>query len=154
MLRAASGTTASHVSDLVPEGVVHAVEMSPRAFQKLLTVAEARENLNPLLADAEKPETYARQVGDFDVLYQDVSQRDQVGIFLRNSVPLVPGGWGFLMVKARSIDVSARPKAIFQGVVEVLRGTDLKVLEVVRLDPYEKDHAAVIVRKAGRDRGA
>ena len=151
-LGAANGTTASHVSDLVPEGVVHCVEFSPRAFQKLLMIAEVRDNMNPILADAEKPESYARQVGEVDILYQDVSQRDQVGIFLKNARLLAPGGWAYFMVKARSIDLGARPKAVYQGVLELLRGTGLRVLEVVRLDPFEKDHAAVVVRKIGTDR--
>jgi len=145
-LGAASGTTASHISDIATQGVVHCIEFSPRAFQKLLSLSEIRHNMNPILADAEKPETYAREVGQVDILYQDVSQRDQVGIFLRNARLLVPGGWGFLMVKSRSIDVSENPKRVFQGVVERLRGTDLRVLDLTRLEPYEKDHAAVIVR--------
>ncbi|HKZ49090.1 MAG TPA: fibrillarin-like rRNA/tRNA 2'-O-methyltransferase [Thermoplasmata archaeon] len=146
-LGAASGTTASHLSDIATEGVVHCVEISPRAFQKLLAVAELRENMNPILADAVKPETYARQVGEVDVLYQDVSQRDQLGIFLKNARLLAPGGMGFLMVKSRSIDVAANPKRVFQGVVDALKGTGLQVLDVFRLEPYEKDHAAVIVRR-------
>jgi fibrillarin-like pre-rRNA processing protein len=146
-LGAANGTTASHVSDLVPGGVVHAVEFSPRAFQKLLTVAEQRENFNPLLADAANPDAYAREVGEVDILYQDVSQREQAEIFLRNARLLARGGSGFLMIKARSIDVGANPKAVYERVVEVLRGSGLKVLEVVRLEPYEKDHAAVLVRR-------
>jgi len=149
-LGAANGTTASHVSDLVPDGVVHCVEFSPRAFQKLLQIAEPRDNMNPILADAADPRAYVRQVGEVDVLYQDVSQRDQVGIFLKNAALLARGGWGFLMVKARSVDVGAAPKAVYQSAVEALRGTGLRVLEVVLLEPFEKDHAAVIVRKAGK----
>jgi len=146
-LGAASGTTASHVSDIATQGVVHCIEFSPRAFQKLLTLSEVRHNMNPILADAERPDTYAREVGEVDILYQDVSQRDQVGIFLKNARFLVPRGWGFLMVKSRSIDVSANPKRVFQAVVERLRGSDLRVLDLIRLEPYERDHAAVVVRK-------
>ncbi|MFQ5838807.1 MAG: fibrillarin-like rRNA/tRNA 2'-O-methyltransferase, partial [Thermoplasmata archaeon] len=41
-LGAATGTTASHISDLVPRGVVYCVEVSPKTFQKLLILSEQR----------------------------------------------------------------------------------------------------------------
>jgi len=48
-LGAASGTSVSHVSDVVgPEGMVYAVEFSHRSGRDLLNVAKKRTNLSPL----------------------------------------------------------------------------------------------------------
>src|SRR5207244_8321687 len=89
-----------------------AVEISPRSFRGLLALSEKRPNLIPILGDAAKPESYGARIGSVDVLYQDVAQRDQDGIFLRNLDLLRSDGIGFLMVKSRSADVSASPATV------------------------------------------
>jgi len=146
-LGAASGTTSSHVSDLCPEGKIFCVEVSPRSFRDLLTVASVRPNMFPLKADARHPEHYKAIVSEVDVVYQDIAQRDQERIFLSNvSNFLRPGGRGFLMIKARSIAVAERPDDIFRRINEVLTSTPgIKVLEKHRLEPFHKDHMAVVV---------
>lgn len=145
-LGAGSGTTASHVCDLVPGGRVFAVEKSREAFEQLLHLAQGRGNLIPLLADARTPETYAPRVGRVDLLYQDVAQRDQAAIFLAH-VPFLKGeGAGLLMVKARSVDVTALPKDVFRRVREALEEGGLTVEAVVPLDPHQRDHAAFALR--------
>src|SRR3972149_1789060 len=63
--------------------------------------------------DAARPESYQARVGHVDVLDQDLAQRDQEGIFPRNAGFLRPGGTGFLMLKARSADVSAHPREVY-----------------------------------------
>lgn len=144
-LGAGTGTTVSHLSDLVPQGTVHAVEVAPRAFEKLLRLAERRRNVVPILADARKPQVYHGLVGHADFLYQDVAQRDQTGIFLRNLPVLREDGFAVLMVKARSVDVTAEPEAIFGRARERLEDAGLLVDRVVPLHPYQKDHAALLV---------
>src|SRR2546428_776076 len=119
-LGAGSGTTASHVSDVCADGTVTAVEISPRSFRDLLALSEKRPNLVPILGDAAKPESYGGRIGSADILYQDVAQRDQDGIFLRNLDLLRSGGIGFLMVKARSADVSASPPTAFESTKRTL----------------------------------
>jgi len=58
-LGAASGTTVSHVSDIVgPEGVVYAVEFSPRSGRDLVNMSKKRTNIVPIVADARKPWEY------------------------------------------------------------------------------------------------
>ncbi len=146
-LGAAQGTTASHVSDIASSGVVYCVEIAPKAFQKLLRLAEQRANLIPILADARSPETYRDMVGEVDVLYQDVAQRDQASIFLRNAPLLKAGGGGILMVKARSVDVAASPSRVYSGEVNSLASGGLRVLSVTTLGSYQKDHAAIIVQR-------
>ncbi len=146
-LGAGSGTTVSHLSDLCPNGSVVAVEISPRAFRDLVTVAERRPNLLPLLGDAAQPATYRQHVGPVDVLYQDVAQRDQEGIFLQNSDFLRAEGTGFLIVKSRSADVAARPSDVYARIEGKLSARGLQVIDVRTLDPFETDHAAFVVRK-------
>jgi len=146
-LGAGNGTTASHVSDLCVQGTVTAVEISPRAFRDLLTLSEKRLNLVPILGDAAKPETYRAHVGSVDVLYQDVAQRDQGSIFLRNIEFLRSGGTGFLMIKSRSRDVAANPAVVYEMIRGQLRDAGLEVVDLRPLEPFEADHAALAIRK-------
>ena len=146
-LGAGSGTTASHVSDVCREGTITAVEISARAFRDLLRLAENRTNLVPVLGDATKPEAYGGRLGAVDVLYQDVAQRDQAGIFLKNIRWIAPGGTGYLMVKARSEDMAQAPARIFEAAKLELLNAGLKILDLRVLSPYQLDHAALVVQK-------
>ncbi|MBI5001618.1 MAG: fibrillarin-like rRNA/tRNA 2'-O-methyltransferase [Euryarchaeota archaeon] len=147
-LGAASGTTASHVSDLCPSGTVYCVEFSPKPFRKLMELCGRRKNMFPILADATKPESYAQMVGKVDIVYQDIAQRDQARILLRNTNAFLRDrGTAFLIVKARSVDVGSAPSEVYKGELETLRNGGLKLMEMVALDRFEKDHAAIVVRK-------
>ncbi|HEV2231348.1 MAG TPA: fibrillarin-like rRNA/tRNA 2'-O-methyltransferase, partial [Thermoplasmata archaeon] len=84
-LGASHGTTASHLSDLLPEAEIFLIERSPVSFAPLLALARRRTNLLPILADAQLPERYAADVGEVDLLYQDVAQRGQARIFRENA---------------------------------------------------------------------
>jgi len=146
-LGAGNGTTVSHLSDVSPGGTISAIEISSRSFRDLLNLAENRANIVPILADATKPESYGSRVGVVDVLYQDVAQRDQVGIFLKNAEWLRPHGVGYLMVKSRSEDVTAKPTHVYDAAKQELSVAGLTVLDVRALSPYQADHAAVVVQK-------
>jgi len=141
-LGAASGTTVSHVADFA--GATYAVEFAPRPTRDLLPVAEARENLFPLLKDARKPETYAHVVEPVDVLVQDVATRGQAEVANRNRQFLREDGRLLAVVKARSEDVTADPRDVFEGFLDALEGYE--VLETASLDPYHEDHLAVVAR--------
>jgi fibrillarin-like pre-rRNA processing protein len=144
-LGAAQGTTASHVSDIAREGVVYCVELSPRAMQSLLSIAEARENLIPILASASKPESYCYLLEKVDLVYQDIAQAEQTEILLRNlRAYLREGGYFVHVIKARSIDVAAEPGEVFERELEKLTGAGARVLQALRLEPYEKDHLFVL----------
>jgi len=145
-LGAATGTTVSHISDICRDGMVFAVESSPVSMKKLVELGEYRDNVIPVLADANHPDRYNVVVPQVDFVYQDVSQRNQVEIFVSNiSSYLKKNGFGLLMVKARSIDVSIEPREIYGVVCSQLEKKDLRILNVVELEPYEKDHVAVLV---------
>lgn len=73
-LGAASGTTVSHVSDIVgPTGVVYAVEFSPRSGRDLVNMSKKRTNVVPIVADARKPWEYRILVPMVDVVFADVA---------------------------------------------------------------------------------
>jgi fibrillarin-like pre-rRNA processing protein len=146
-LGAAQGTTASHVSDIAREGVVYCVEFSPRAMQSLLTLAEARENIIPILADASKPDSYSYLLEKVDVVYQDIAQAEQSEILLKNLRSYLKEGGHFMhVIKARSIDVTAKPEEVFEKEVKKLKEAGLEVIQKLRLEPYEKDHLFVLGR--------
>jgi fibrillarin-like pre-rRNA processing protein len=148
-LGAASGTTVSHVSDICSEGTVCAVEVSRRVFVNLLALAETRRNVLPILADASQPEAYANRVERVGVVYQDIAQRDQVPILLGNLRFMEERGTAVLMVKSRSIDVARRPEDVYREVEAELTQAGLRVLSTVPLDPFQRDHAAVVARREG-----
>ena len=102
-LGASSGTTVSYVSDLVPGGYVYAVEMSYDPFVKLVRLAEKRKNIIPILEDAGFPERYRFLVDSADLIYQDISQPDQVRIFNINGEAFPEAKYALLVLKARSL---------------------------------------------------
>ena len=145
-LGAATGTTVSHLSDILKNGTIYAVENSPTAVHDLLTVCEKRPNIIPILADANHPERYSTLVPSVDIVYQDISQRNQADIFTRNITSyLKKQGTGILMVKARSIDVALKPKQAYELVSTHLQQQKLHITKTLELAPYEKDHAAILI---------
>ncbi len=150
-LGAATGTTASHLSDIATEGSIYCVEISPFPFRKLVTLCETRYNMVPILEDANIPEAYEHLTGRVDIIYQDIAQRHQVDIFVKNLRLLKDNGTAFLMVKARSIDVSKSPEHVFSSVKDELREVGLKIVESKELAPYEKDHMAIAAELMNRE---
>ena len=140
-LGAATGTTASHVADIVgEEGAVYCVEFAQRSMRDLLSVCEKRGNMYPIMGDARQPEEYSDSVGKADVIYQDVAQPDQDDIFIRNSrMFLKKGGWGMIAIKSQSIDVTRQPKKIFEEFVRNV-SPEIDVREQIELSPYDLEH--------------
>lgn len=139
-LGAASGTTVSHYSDIVREGFIYAVEYSETVARDLVKLAERRDNIAPIIADARKTGEYQDLVGEVDIVYQDISQRDQAEILVKNAKEfLKQDGLALIAVKAQSISSSRDPEEIFGEVKEKL-DEEFEILEDKRLEPYEKDH--------------
>ena len=146
-LGVASGTTCSHISDIVGnEGHIWGVDFSPRPLRSLIeNLASRRRNISPILGDARDPEAYSSLLPMVDLIYADVAQPDQSRILSRNAeYYLRPGGWALLAIKSRSIDVTRPPEEVYGDEVEGLRRGGFEVLDVVELDPYERDHAMVL----------
>lgn len=144
-LGAASGTTVSHVSDIVgPEGLVYAVEFSHRSGRDLINVAKKRVNIIPIIEDARHPAKYRMLVGMVDVVFADVAQPDQARIVHINAQQFLKYGGNFVIsIKASCIDSTARPEAVFASEVAKLKEFRLKPKEQVTLEPFERDHCVV-----------
>lgn len=145
-LGAASGTTVSHVSDMVgPKGIVYAVEFSHRSGRDLINVAKKRTNVIPIIEDARYPNKYRMLVGMVDVVFADVAQPDQARIVALNAHSFLKNGGHFVIsIKANCIDSTAAPEAVFAKEVAKLRQEGFKPLEQITLEPYERDHAVVV----------
>ena len=147
-LGASTGTTVSHVSDIVgKDGFIFALDFAPRVVRDLVFVAEQRKNIAPILADANQPQKYIDKISQVDIVYQDIAQRNQLGIFLKNvNLFLKNGSYALLAVKARSIDVTKRPKAIFAEIKQKLE-KEVTIIDYRTLEPFELDHCMFICKK-------
>uniref|UniRef100_A0A8C5Q993 rRNA 2'-O-methyltransferase fibrillarin n=1 Tax=Leptobrachium leishanense TaxID=445787 RepID=A0A8C5Q993_9ANUR len=145
-LGAASGTTVSHVSDLVgPEGLVYAVEFSHRSGRDLINVAKKRTNIIPVIEDARHPHKYRMLLGMVDVIFADVAQPDQTRIVALNAHNFLKNGGHFVIsIKANCIDSTAAPEAVFASEVKKMQQENMKPQEQLTLEPYERDHAVVV----------
>jgi fibrillarin-like pre-rRNA processing protein len=150
-LGASSGTTVSHVSDIVgEEGVVYAVEFSPQVARKLIWLSESRNNIIPIISDARHPSRYAALVGGpIDIVYQDVAQSNQAQIFLDNLAAFCSlGAYGIIAIKARSIDSTSDINDVYNREIAKIAAKGMEIIDNVNLEPLEKDHRLVVVRKA------
>lgn len=148
-LGASSGTTVSHVSDIVgSQGVVYAVEFSPTIARALIRLASSRNNIVPIVDDARHPARYAPIVsGQVDVVYQDVAQPDQARILHDNVAAFCSyGAWAMIAIKARSIDSTSDLTQIYSRELSKLDGFGLEVIEKIDLEPFDKDHIFAVCR--------
>ncbi|MBI5390869.1 fibrillarin-like rRNA/tRNA 2'-O-methyltransferase [Candidatus Woesearchaeota archaeon] len=145
-LGASHGYTVSFLSDcLGGDGLILAVDIAPRVMRDLVFLCDQRKNIVPLLADANQPQLYP-ELPMFDVLFQDVAQRNQAEILLKNTTFLKKGGITILAIKARSIDITKNPVQIFKETKELI-AKQMDVLQMISLEPLEKDHAVIVARK-------
>lgn len=144
-LGAASGTSVSHVADLVgPEGNVYAVEFSHRSGRDLIGMATKRTNVIPIVEDARHPMKYRLLVPMVDVIFADVAQPDQARIVGLNAHMFLKNEGGVLIsIKASCIDSTAKPEVVFAHEVERLRAEKIKPKEQLTLEPFERDHCIV-----------
>ena len=147
-LGAASGTTVSHISDIIKDGCIFALDFAPRVVRDLVFVCEDRKNIAPIMADANHPESYAHLLfPQVDFVFMDIAQKNQTQIFVKNVKQfLKKSGLAMLALKARSVDVTQKPSSIFKIVREELR-QEFEIVDEKILDPYEKDHTLFLIRK-------
>jgi rRNA 2'-O-methyltransferase fibrillarin len=134
-LGAASGTSVSHVADIVgPTGTVFAVEFSHRSGRDLINMATHRTNVIPIIEDARHPLRYRMLVSMVDVIFADVAQPDQARIVGLNAHLFLKVGGGIVVsIKANCIDSTAAPEAVFAREVQKLRDERIKPLEQLTL---------------------
>lgn len=146
-LGAATGTTVSHVSDIVgKDGRIYAVELSERNVRNLIELCESRSNILPILSDAMRTENYDEVVEECDAIYQDISAKKQAEILLANSRFLKKGGFAYFVIKSQSIDISKAPKDVYKSELAVLE-KEFEVVESTSLEPYDSMHMFAILRK-------
>jgi fibrillarin-like pre-rRNA processing protein len=149
-LGAASGTTASHVSDIVGEdGHVHCIEFASRSLRELVnSVCILRHNMSPNLADARLPESYSRMLERVDIIYCDVAQPEQARLLADNADMFLPDyGWIILAIKAQSIDVTKEPSVVFKNETSILETRGFHIKQVVDIEPFDKAHLMVVAQK-------
>ncbi len=145
-LGAATGTTCSHVSDIVGnEGTVYCVEISERNMRELIKVCEKRENMIPLFSDARKTDSYGSEIDEVDVIYQDVSARDQAGILLANSRFLKKGGYAYVAIKSQSISVAKKPSEVYSDFFKEV-AQRFEVVEKIDIAPYDQKHMFAVLK--------
>merc|ERR1719482_1572461 len=145
-LGGASGTTVSHVSDMIgPEGVVYAVEFSHRPGRELTNMAKKRPNVVPIVEDARQPNRYRMLIGMVDVIFADVAQPDQARIVALNAHMFLKNGGSFVVsIKANCVDSTAAPEVVFASEIDKLKKEQCKPKEQLTLEPYHRDHAVVV----------
>jgi rRNA 2'-O-methyltransferase fibrillarin len=140
-LGAASGTSVSHVADIVgPTGAVYAVEFSHRSGRDLINMATRRTNVIPIVEDARHPMKYRMLMPMVDCIFADVAQPDQARIVALNAKMYLKQGGGkasagvllrsaptdsctgvLVSIKANCIDSTAPPEQVFASEVQKLR---------------------------------
>lgn len=152
-LGAASGTTASHISDIVgKKGYVYCVEFASRSIRQLVNnVCAFRPNMSPILADARLPERYLMLMEKVDSIYCDIAQPEQARVLSDNAdLFLMKGRWVMLAIKSQSIDVTKEPSEVYERELETLKTRSFRIAEIVHLEPYDRAHAMVVAQHLQR----
>ena len=145
-LGVSTGTTISHISDIVgQDGTIFGIEHAARVARDFLDrVASHRKNIVPIIQDARKPEEFFSVYKKVDVVYVDIAQPDQTDIAIENcKLYLKSGGYLFLIIKTRSIDVTKDPKIVIKNEIKKLESL-FEIKQTIDLQPYDKDHAMVV----------
>ncbi len=146
-LGASTGTTISHVSDIIgKDGFVYGIEFAERVLRSLIDLSNVRKNIAAIKADARKPEEY-KWVESCDVIFADVAQPDETQIALRNcKVFLKKGGYLLISIKSQSIDVTKKPKEIYEQEKKKIEMAGMTVIQMIDLEPHEEKHALILAR--------
>jgi len=145
-LGVSTGTTISHISDIINQGgTIFGIEHASRVARDFLDrVASHRKNIVPIIQDARRPEEFFSVYKKVDIVYVDIAQPDQTNIAIENcKLYLKSGGYLFLVIKTRSIDVVKDPKRVIKDEIKKL-DTLFEIKQTIDLHPYDKDHAMVI----------
>ncbi|MGC8662841.1 MAG: fibrillarin-like rRNA/tRNA 2'-O-methyltransferase [Thermoplasmata archaeon] len=142
-LGASFGNTVSFISDICRTGKIFAVEFALKPFASLIHLSERRNNIYPIMEDASMPENYLIFVEGPDIIYQDISQRDQVSIFLNNFEEFKNARVGMLFLKTRAIDAVTDPEKVMREQIKNINN----VHEILSINPFEKDHYLIVVKR-------
>ena len=146
-LGAATGTSLSHLGDLVTRGPLFAIELSRVSLRRLNQLGAVRDNIFPILADASRPEEYQDIVSPVKLLYMDVSQANQLQILSSNAALfLEAGGAALVTIKERSISLRPNQHQIREEIDDFLTATGRQLILEYTLQPYDNDHLCFLIR--------
>ncbi|TXT67028.1 MAG: Fibrillarin-like rRNA/tRNA 2'-O-methyltransferase [Promethearchaeota archaeon] len=147
-LGAASGTTVSHLSDVLEEGIIYAVEFAERSIRQLIQNTSERRNIIPILGDARFPVEYARNFfTEIDLIYQDVAQPNQAEIAVKNcEYYLKEEGLLILAIKSQSIDSVSKSSEVYKKEQKILEDSGLEVVESVNIHRYAANHIVLVAK--------
>ena len=148
-LGASSGTTISHVSDLIPNGVIFGVEFAERSIRQLIQNTSIRPNIIPILGDANFPENYANSIfKKVDLVYQDVAQPNQAEIAIKNcNYYLKDKSYLVFAIKSQSIDSVKKSEKVYSQEKKILEKGGLNIIESINIHKYAANHLIIIAKK-------
>jgi fibrillarin-like pre-rRNA processing protein len=80
------------------------------------------------------------------LVYEDLADPDQIKILIRNCDEfLKDNGYAVIAIKSQSIDVTRKPKELYEECLKELKGY-FEILDKVELDPFEKAHLFVVMK--------
>lgn len=146
-LGSAEGYTCSYISDLVDKGTLFGVDFSAHSMQKFVLLCKERQNLYPILGDANKPEDYKSLVDcKVDLIIQDVAQKNQIEILSKNAAEfLKPEGYVILSLKTTAISQKNTSAIIDEEIKKFEK--EFIIVDKRRLDPFEKKHMIIVGKK-------
>jgi fibrillarin-like pre-rRNA processing protein len=149
-LGASTGTTVSHLSDILDNGIIYAIEFAERSMRQLIQNTSKRSNIIPILGDAREPPSYSNSIfTDINLIYQDVSQPNQAEIAIINAnYYLNKDGLIILAIKSQSIDSVSKSEKIYRDEKNTLENYGFKVLDNVNIHKYAANHVIFVVEKA------
>ncbi|MFW9951258.1 MAG: fibrillarin-like rRNA/tRNA 2'-O-methyltransferase [Candidatus Thorarchaeota archaeon] len=148
-LGASSGTTISHLSDIVSNGIIYGVEFAERSMRQLIQNTEKRKNVVPILGNANFPESYANSIfTPIDLVYQDVAQPNQAQIAIENcNYYLKDNGILILAIKSQSIDSVQKSEKIYLQEIRILEKEGYSIIDNINLHKYAANHIILTVQK-------
>ena len=148
-LGAASGTTISHLSDIIYSGIIYGVEFAERSMRQLIQNTDKRKNIVPILGNANFPESYANSIfTPIDLVYQDVAQPNQAQIAIENcNYYLKDNGFLILAIKSQSIDSVQKSEKIYLQEKRIIEKAGYKMIDSVNIHKYAANHIILTVQK-------
>jgi len=148
-LGASSGTTISHLSDIVYEGVIYGVEFAERSMRQLIQNTDKRKNIVPILGNANFPESYANSIfTPIDLVYQDIAQPNQAQIAIENcNYYLKNNGFLILAIKSQSIDSIQKSEKIYIQEKKILEKAGYVIIDSINIHKYAANHIILTVQK-------
>ncbi|MFX0021345.1 MAG: fibrillarin-like rRNA/tRNA 2'-O-methyltransferase [Candidatus Hermodarchaeota archaeon] len=149
-LGASSGTTISHLSDIINLGVIYGVEFAERSIRQLIQNVSSRSNIVPILGDARFPESFAKNIfTQVDLIYQDVAQPRQAEIAILNcDYYLKKEGILILAIKSQSIDSIQKTDITYSHEKKTLEKSGYKILESINIHKYAANHIVLLAKKS------